>query len=149
KSTKTLIQGRKIFKLFTALKCIGNYINPECAFVVESYENLETVLSYFGTSNNVQADLSYNFHLTTNIWVSIVECDHEFMWNELDKLNDKPKHAEWLNFLRNHDELSLAYLDEQHVKDINNAILKNGAPFREGFGVSGRTFSLLGSNLKK
>jgi maltose alpha-D-glucosyltransferase/alpha-amylase len=137
------------FLITAALKKIAAEINPDSAFLVETYEKLDKVIDYFGTSNRIQANLSYNFHLCTNIWVSLVTHDPKFIWQKLDKEEQIPKHAEWLNFLRNHDELSLAYLDDTLTKEVNEALLKNGEPFREHYGIAGRTFSLIGSQYKR
>src|SRR5205823_6129018 len=57
-----------------------------------------------------------------------------------------PVHADWINFLRNHDELSLAYLQDPLLTDVKIALMRHGAPFREGFGISGRTYSFLGTS---
>jgi maltose alpha-D-glucosyltransferase / alpha-amylase len=137
------------FAITAALNSIATEINPECAFLVETYESLNTVLEYFGTSNMRQAELSYNFHLCTSLWVSIVKRDTEFVWDKINQICDIPKHAEWINFLRNHDELSLAYLTDDLKNDVSNELLKNGAPFREGYGISGRSFSFVGKSIKR
>src|SRR6185369_11050843 len=56
---------------------------------------------------------------------------------------------EWVNFLRNHDELSLAYLNDRLTKTVNDELSKFGEPFRENYGIAGRTFSLIGSQYKR
>lgn len=132
-----------------AFKCIADWLNPETAILVETYETLDSVIAYFGRPDILSAHLSYNFHLCTAIWVSLVMQDTEFMWKKLDQMEDIPAHARWLNFLRNHDELSLAYLPDDLLKKINSTLLPNGADFREGCGVSGRTFSLLEQDSKR
>ncbi|MDO8953365.1 MAG: alpha-amylase family glycosyl hydrolase [Gammaproteobacteria bacterium] len=132
-----------------ALKCVADAVNLNCAFLVETYEEIESVIGYFGKPDCVSANLSYNFHLCTSIWVTLVTKDSEHIWNKLDKLYDIPDHAEWLNFLRNHDELSLAYLPDDTLKTVQDALEKHGASFREGLGISGRTFSLLAGNKGK
>jgi maltose alpha-D-glucosyltransferase/alpha-amylase len=139
----------KTFLIAAALKAISEEINPQSVFVVETYENLDTVIDYFGTSNRVQANLSYNFHLCTNVWVSIIKENPNFIWDKLDKQSNIPKQAVWLNFLRNHDELSLAYLSDDLTKEVRDTILKYGKDFREGYGISGRTFPLIGFSIKR
>lgn len=129
-----------------ALKCITDKIDPHSVFIIESYEQLDKVIEYFGSSKIVQANLSYNFHLCTSIWVSLIKADVNYIWQKLDKLVAVPDHAEWLNFMRNHDELSLAYLPDDLLLSMREAVGKYGKDFREGCGISGRTFSLLGCN---
>lgn len=139
----------RTYDITTALQYIVKKINPECAFIVESFEALDKVINYFGTSNSRQSQLSYNFHLCTRLWISLIKKDVSYMWHELIVTNKIPTHAEWVNFLRNHDELSLAHLDEKLKDEVSNVINNRGITFREGHGISGRTYSLLGHNEKR
>jgi maltose alpha-D-glucosyltransferase/alpha-amylase len=141
---QTDISNKVAHAITAALKCVTDKIKPDSVFIIESYEQLDRVIEYFGSSDVVQANLSYNFHLCTSNWVSLVTKDVKYIWEKLDKLSAVPEHAEWLNFLRNHDELSLAYLPDDLLKTMHEAIGKYGKDFREGCGISGRTFSLLG-----
>ncbi len=131
-------------KLLASFRVLAEMMNPEAVFIVETYEKENTVVDYFGTVNQKQAQVAYNFHLCTYLWVALSTGDTRYLWDKLDHLGAIPAHAEWINFLRNHDELSLAYLDEKLLKTVSDTLLKNGASFREGYGISGRTYSLLG-----
>lgn len=135
--------------ILAALRCIAVDINPECIFLVESYEDLPSIIRYFGTTNDVEANLAYNFYLNTSIWVSYVKQDVKYIWDKLQKIEQTPKHAAWLNFLRNHDELSLAYLSPQLLKDVHDKLLKNGQMFRSKYGVAGRTYSFVEHDKKQ
>lgn len=135
--------------IIRALKLFVQKINPECVFIAETFENLDTVISYFGKHKKIETELSYNFHLNTWLWVSIIKQDASSLWPMLLKVQLIPKHAEWVNFLRNHDEQSLAHLDDSLRESIRAAIIRYGADFRTGCGVSGRTFALLGYNLAR
>lgn len=141
--------NKKTHLITTALKTLSQTVNPECAFIVETYESLDTIMEYFGNSNNIEANLAYNFHLCTNVWASLVTRKNVYIWEKLDKEEKIPVHGEWINFLRNHDELSLSYLNDALTEEIKEALLKHGADFREGYGISGRTFSLIGFNEKR
>lgn len=136
-------------QILAALRCIAVDINPECVFLVESYEDLPSIIRYFGTTNDIEANLSYNFFLTTATWVSLVTEDEKYIWEKLDKIDQTPKHASWLNFLRNHDELSLAYLDQKLLTNVQNEVGKNGKYFRGKFGIAGRTYSLANNDRRK
>jgi maltose alpha-D-glucosyltransferase / alpha-amylase len=137
------------FQITTAMNHIAKRINPQCTLIAETYETIDTVIKYFGDSNERGTELAYNFHLCTNIWVSIVTKNSLFIWKHLKEMSRIPKHAEWINFLRNHDELSLAYLPKKIKDKVSDALLKYGQPFREGYGISGRTYSFLERKLKK
>jgi maltose alpha-D-glucosyltransferase/alpha-amylase len=143
------IESENTFLLIAALKNISENVNPESAFLVETYESFEKVLDYFGTANRIQANLAYNFHLCTSTWISLVTQDAKYIWENLEREKNIPKHADWINFLRNHDELSLAYLDDNLTEKINNELLPHGEPFREEYGIAGRTFPLVGYKYKR
>ena len=132
-----------------SLYYICNQVKPEVAFLAESYESIATVIKYFGTPGSEQAQLAYNFYLCTALWVSLVTLDNQHIWKQLDKTEEIPVHAIWINFLRNHDELSLAYLSEDINTKVNAELAKRGMPFRGKYGISGRTFSLLDQNKER
>lgn len=135
--------------IIEALHFIATNINTGCAIIVETFEKISTIIKYFGTTNERQAHLSYDFHLSTQTWVTLIQKDNSYVWNTLDKLKNIPIHAVWVNFLRNHDELSLSYVDEDTIEELSKKLLNNGAPFREGYGISGRTYSLLGNDQRR
>lgn len=130
-----------------AFKCIIDEINPNCALLVETYEELDSIIEYFGKPDRISANLAYNFHLCTSLWVGLATETVDHIWEKLTKLEVIPSHAEWLNFLRNHDELSLAYLSDETLAMMQAKLRDKGADFREGCGISGRTFSLLDKNI--
>lgn len=137
------------YQLTAALRCVARSINPECVFIVETYEKIPVIAGYFGDANDKRADLAYNFHLCTFLWVALVTEDASYIWRKLDEVRHLPVHGAWMNFLRNHDELSLAYLKDPQLSAVRNAIGRYGETFREGYGISGRTYSLLGSNERR
>lgn len=147
---KNVEKGNELtHRLIAALSHIAQQVNPECAFIVETYESMASIRRYFGTTNRSEAHLAYNFHLSTHIWISVVKKDTAYIWKILHQAALIPKHAEWVNFLRNHDELSLDHISDDLQQDMRDALMQYGAPFREGHGVCGRTYALLGSNEKR
>lgn len=128
-----------------ALREVARRVDPNTAFMVETYERVPAIARYFGTPGKRRAELAYNFHLCTHLWVALAQGDVTTIWNKLDEVREVPVHAEWMNFLRNHDELSLAYLTDPVLSNVRDALMPYGASFRSGSGISGRTFSMLGS----
>ena len=135
--------------LLAVMNMIVTSIDREAVLIVETYEKERTIIDYFGDTNHKEAKLAYNFHLCTLLWVSLIEGKVDHVWKEMKRLEPIPVHADWINFLRNHDELSLAYLDKSHLKRVKRVLMPNGEPFREGYGISGRTYSLLDNDEKR
>lgn len=129
-----------------ALREVARRVNPNTAFLVETYEPVPAIARSFGTPGKRRAELAYNFHLCTHLWVALAQGNVEYIWKTLDEVRDVPVHAEWMNFLRNHDELSLGYLTDPLLSAVQDALMPYGASFRSGTGISGRTFSMLRSN---
>lgn len=136
----------KTHTIIQAMYMIARRVNPNCAFLVETYESLPSVIRYFGTTNRPETTVSYNFHQCTSAWLSLVKEDRSFIAQTVETTQAVPIHAEWINFLRNHDELSVAFIDDQLREDIVKTLTPLGAPFRQGHAVAGRTYSLLGKN---
>jgi len=136
-------------KLVAALNTIIKHINPQALILVESYERLPSIISYFGETNRPEAELAYNFFLCTNLWLSVVTQSADHTWEILAQMQNVPDHAGWLNFLRSHDELSLSYLPEDLRKEVYAKLEPYGEPFRGEFGVTGRTFAFAGGDMRK
>ena len=133
-------------RLTAAFRYISEYLNPEWVFIVESFEKIPIISRYLGQPHFKLAHLAYNFHMCAYLWVALAEQDTGFIWQKLNEVRDVPVHADWINFLRNHDELSLAYVPDPLLSKVKSALMKRGEPFREGFGISGRTHSFLGDD---
>lgn len=139
-----------VFKILEIVNKIVLEISPSSAVLVETCQDIDTIKKYFGKRGRQTAQLAYNFPLMSAMWAAIVDQNTEFIWQTLEKSsNDMPEWGSWITFLRNHDELTLEYVDEQVRRSINDKLAPRGLPFREGFGVSGRTASLLENKPEK
>lgn len=139
----------KTHTIIRILHEIAQLINPECVFVVETFEDLPRIVQYFGTRDAHQTELAYNFHLCTHLWATLATENSTYVWDKQMQVLAIPEHADWMNFLRNHDELSYAYMSDYARNIVNQSLLPDGEPFRGEFGISGRTFSFLHENVAK
>lgn len=135
--------------LTAVLNVIAETVFPECIFILETFEHLDSVIEYFGTVNSKQSNLLYSFGFSAALWISMIEEDQVYLWKQLGKMKNIPVHAQWVNFLRNHDELSLAYVNKNILQHVHAKLIDFGKPFRSEFGIAGRTYSLLGSDEKR
>jgi maltose alpha-D-glucosyltransferase/alpha-amylase len=139
-------RGAATHALIRAFRCLSEAAHPHSVLLAETFEKLEAVMGYFGAPGREEAHFAYNFHLCAATWVSLVAGDAACLSAQLRRSAPLPPHAQWVNFLRNHDELSLAHLPRALVREVHRRLLPYGKDFGEGHGLSGRTFSLLGSN---
>ncbi len=136
--------------LVKTLHAIAHTVNPECVFIVETYEDIPSIIQYFGSNESKQTELAYNFHLCAYLWASLLKQNNTYIWDRLLQTSLIPVHAAWLNFLRNHDELAFDYMNETLNRELTAQLVSHGGhAMRDGVAVTGRTFSLLGSNIKR
>ncbi len=135
--------------LVSVFKILAQKIYPNSAFILEVNEHIDSDILYFGTASLKQADLLYNFQMCEILWISIVEEKSMYIWEKLDEEKNIPQFGQWINFLRNHDEISFTSISQSLLSKVHKELFPLGKPFRKGFGLSGRTFSLLEKNENK
>ena len=135
--------------LVSTLNLLAQKVNPQIVCILEVNEKLDSDIEYFGSANVEQAQLLYNFQLTASVWASLVEENTTYIYKHLQKDQEIPVHAQWILFLRNHDELNLSSLAQHVVKNVHKKLLPYGKGFSDRLDIVGRTYSLLGSSEKR
>lgn len=135
----------RVHDLVKALHLIVKHVNPDCLFLVEANQPPEVVKQYFGSDQQVETELAYNFSLMTALWTTLLSEDANHLWECVAEQlqNHIPDHAHWVTFLRNHDELTLEYASPEQRQLILRRLKGRGKPFREGFGYAGRIYNFL------
>ncbi len=133
-------------KIIQALNIIITGINPDAVFLSESYQPIEKVMHYFGDNKNSESKLAYDFKMMNVLWEVLITRNFGKLkeYLQLKKTFTLPEDAQWVTLLRNHDELSLEYADENARKIILKELTPKGMDFKKGYGISGRTASFLG-----
>ncbi|MBI2023566.1 trehalose synthase [Candidatus Giovannonibacteria bacterium] len=104
------------------IKNIRAYLDrrwPNRALLAEVHESMDKVREFFG--NGDEAHLVYNFPLAEKIFLSLLRNDREAILPVLEASTGIPANCQWATFLRNHDELSLATLDEHEYYEFIRA----------------------------
>jgi maltose alpha-D-glucosyltransferase / alpha-amylase len=118
-------------------------------FLCEATKSNQEILPYFGTEKNIRSELAYNFELMNALWLTILDGTYHAFEILKSYGAPKPKHAEWITFLRSHDELMLKSSDTQLNKHLMNLLEKKGLPFKKGRAVAGRLASFLDTDNRK
>lgn len=121
---------------------------PHTTFLVEACQPIEVTKAYFG-NDSVEAEFAYNFRLMQSLWASLISSNHDYIWKSLSATADKPPWAQWITFVRNHDELTLEFAEANERLLIYEGLKGNGLPFRAGFGLAGRTSSFFKDEPRK
>lgn len=136
-----------LHKIIKALNYVLESISPGSVFLAETCQPIEIIKDYFGTNSEPESEIVYNFRMMQSIWFSYLKEDASEVKKTLDmNYSLVPSHATWVNFLRNHDELTLEYIDEDIRQYIYNTLLAKGKSFRDGFGIAGRTMDFVGDS---
>jgi maltose alpha-D-glucosyltransferase / alpha-amylase len=90
--------------------------NPEAVLVAEADAEFDHLDEFFGGGKEM--NILFNFALCSHLFLSMAKRDSAAIDEVLDKLPEIPMQAEWLNFLRNLDELNLERLNEAHRKIV-------------------------------
>lgn len=139
-ATHALIQG---------LRYILAYTNPQSTLLVEVNQPTEILTSYLSDTTHPQADLSYEFELTEALWVALILGEIDHIWELLTTMQDIPEYTQWVTFIRNHDDLSFKYTDQDIRTHLFEALPDENTVFQYGSGTSGRTLSLLHNDPKR
>ncbi|MCE3268814.1 MAG: Trehalose synthase, partial [Burkholderiales bacterium] len=153
--------GENSPKTHAIVNLLSSFIQASCPNSVlqaEAGESPEEILSYFGKQESYtytdlnksiridrtdEVQIAYNFLLMNSLWASILLSNNNYFWDIYSSMPVIPNTNTWTNFLRVHDELSLENSTPEMRKTLYAALVKNGAPFREGLGVSGRMANFL------
>ena len=138
-----------VVKFFRA---VIEYVRPNTLLLAEACQKPLEVVKYFGDGDECNA--GYHFPLMPMVFKSIAAQSKEAITKtlSLDVTPNIPDTAQWLTFLRCHDELSLelVYVSEEDRKFIHeNYCHKPEWDFRLGQGISARLSELLGQNPQK
>lgn len=139
----------KVHRITKALNIVQKKYHPEGVLLVEAVQTLDDIKQYFGTTP-AEAELAYNFPLMNALWLSILGEKTNHIWKNIeDAYENLPNHAAWITFLRNHDELSLEFVNQEEREIVLEYLNDYGLTFRNGFGIAGRTYNMLNNNPNK
>ena len=143
------------------IRILSNYLQavaPRTVLQAEACQQPKDVIPYFGTERKTETNISgevkelkrtdevqiaYNFPYMPALWASFITEDSKYFQEAVKQTPNIPESASWATFLRVHDELTLEMVTPEMRELIYDALEPKGAPFRKGFGVSGRMANFL------
>ena len=88
----------------------------EAALLAEVSGPVERVRTYFG--NGDECHLVYNFSLAAHAFLALLRKTHEAVEKDMEESKFIPTNCQWVTFLRNHDDLSLAMLSHKEKGEL-------------------------------
>lgn len=151
-------------KTHAVIKILSNYLQavaPRTVLQAEACQLPKDIVHYFGTERKTESliddkpkdfkrtdevQIAYNFPYMPALWASFITEDSKYIQNAVKQTPNIPESASWAIFLRVHDELTLEMVTPEMRQLIYDTLEPKGAPFRKGFGVSGRMANFLDEN---
>ena len=151
-------------KTHAIIRLLSNYIQmtaPRTVIQAEACQWPNDILPYFGKERKTKQiingeekvikrtdefQIAYHFPYMPAIWASLVTGDKSHFIEAYKNTPQIPQTSSWGVFLRVHDELSLEMVKKETREIVYNALIKKGAEFRKGLGVSGRMANFLDNN---
>ena len=100
---------------------------------------------YFGRSGDQMTGL-FNFVLSGAVFAALARGEASALRDHLQETATPPRTCQWLNFLRNHDELNLSHLPEDEKDDVMETFAPEETMRIYGRGVRRRLPSMVGGD---
>lgn len=151
-------------KTHSIIKILSLYLQataPRTVLQAEACQLPKDVIHYFGSEQKSETiiedqtrelkrtdevQIAYNFPYMPALWASFITEDSKYFKDAVKQTPSIPESASWATFLRVHDELTLEMVTPELRELIYQELEPKGAPFRKGFGVSGRMANFLDEN---
>ena len=88
----------------------------EAILLAEANISMDEVDDYFGDGDRMH--LIFNFMLNQNVFLALTRQDSRPIVEVLKATPDLPRTAQWVSFLRNHDELDLGRLSKEERAEV-------------------------------
>ena len=148
----------KTHSLIRILSMYLQAVAPRSVLQAEACQLPKDVIPYFGDERKTETvidgktkdlkrtdevQIAYNFPYMPALWASFISEDSKYFKDAVKATPSIPDSASWATFLRVHDELTLEMVTPEMRQLIYDELEPKGAPFRKGFGVSGRMANFL------
>ncbi len=106
--------SRRCTRITQVLRAVTRIACPSVAFLAEAIVAPTKLLAYLGTGpyTGKVSDLAYHNSLMVQIWSMLAARDVRLAVQALGSLPPKPPTATWLTYLRCHDDIGWAIMDE-------------------------------------
>ncbi len=121
---------------------------PGCVLIAEANQWPEDLLPYFGTEENPEFQICFHFPIMPRLYQSLKAGDKTPIEEIWARTPDIPPNAQWMTFLRNHDELTL----EMVTPEVRQWMWDKYAPdprMKLNMGIRRRLAPLLDNNKAK
>ncbi|KAA9152071.1 trehalose synthase [Microbacterium lushaniae] len=106
-------------------------------------------VAYFGTGDGQELTMQFDFAGMQAFYLSLVRGDPAPLAAALSSRPTLPAEAQWANFLRNHDELTLDQLSDDERQEVFEALAPDESQRVYGRGITKRLPTMLGGDPRR
>lgn len=104
---------------------------------------------YFGSDDGLELTMQFDFIGMQALYLSLVRADPRPLVTALRSRPELPVEAQWANFLRNHDELTLDKLTDAERQEVFEALAPDESQRVYGRGITRRLPGMLGGDPRR
>ena len=104
---------------------------------------------YFGSDDGLELTMQFDFIGMQALYLSLVRADPAPLVTALRSRPEVPVEAQWANFLRNHDELTLDKLTDAERQEVFEALAPDESQRVYGRGITRRLPGMLGGDPRR
>ena len=104
---------------------------------------------YFGSDDGLELTMQFDFIGMQALYLSLVRADPAPLVTALRSRPEVPVEAQWANFLRNHDELTLDKLTDDERQEVFEALAPDESQRVYGRGITRRLPGMLGGDPRR
>jgi len=104
---------------------------------------------YFGSDDGLELTMQFDFIGMQALYLSLVRADPAPLVTALRSRPELPVEAQWANFLRNHDELTLDKLTDAERQEVFEALAPDESQRVYGRGITRRLPGMLGGDPRR
>ncbi|SFG72941.1 maltose alpha-D-glucosyltransferase/ alpha-amylase [Palleronia marisminoris] len=139
--------------LLSEMRDFLSWRRAEAILLAEANVTRDQSSSYFGGQtfgSDERMHLIFDFPLNQMLWLALARQDARPIAQALSSRPDRPpQQAQWANFLRNHDELSLDKLSEAERQEVFDAFAPEEDMRIYGRGIRRRLAPMLGGDARR
>ncbi|CAM4011180.1 maltose alpha-D-glucosyltransferase [Deinococcus frigens] len=121
---------------------------PGRLLLAEANQWPEDVAEYFGTEEDPEFHMCFNFPVMPRLYMSLKKEDTTSIREIMDRLPEIPSFGQWATFLRNHDELTLEMVDDDE-RSFMYAAYSPDTRMRINVGIRRRLAPLLNNERRR
>jgi maltose alpha-D-glucosyltransferase/alpha-amylase len=150
-SRNDMQRGHYDYSLLRRMRETASWQRRDAVLLAEANVGTEELLEYFGKADGEASRMMmmFAFRLNQALMLALAREDPEPIERVLADLPDLPSQAQWVTFLRNHDEVDLSSLESEEREDVFRAFGREPEMRIYRRGIRRRMASMLGGDRRR